>query len=257
MAYLNLDFYSKSLDMDTHACVLLPQDFTGSREPAKVIYLLHGLSDDCTKWSRLTSLERYIRGKNVAVVMPEVQRSWYSDAVYGLKYFQFIAYELPDLMTRLFNISPKREDTYIAGLSMGGYGALRCALSRPDRYCKVAAFSSVCDLRQHLDDPENPYMHQYFGLKNEFIGIYGEEAKANDDCDNRILAARALKESKYPPIFMTCGEQDTFCGANRNFKAYMDEIGYPCELHTWEGYHNWEFWDKSLPMMLEFFDIQA
>ena len=120
MAFLSTDIYSSVLNMDTHINVILPHDKTATDEPAKVLYLLHGLSDDCSKWTRFTAIERKISGKNLAVVMPEVQRSFYTDMRYGLNYFSFVAYELPKLCQKMFNVSNKREDNFIAGLSMGG-----------------------------------------------------------------------------------------------------------------------------------------
>ena len=140
MAFLSVDIYSSVLNMDTHVNVILPQDKTSSKEPAKVLYLLHGLSDDCSKWTRFTAIERKINGRNLAVVMPEVQRSFYTDMKYGLNYFTYIAYELPKLCQAMFNVSDKREDNFVAGLSMGGYGALKTALTRTDLFSKVASF---------------------------------------------------------------------------------------------------------------------
>lgn len=97
-----------------------------------MLYLLHGLSDNHSCWLRRTAVDRYAEEYGIAVVMPEVQRSFYCDMAHGPAYFTYIADELPQICQRLFRLSDKREDTFIAGNSMGGYGALKAALSRPE-----------------------------------------------------------------------------------------------------------------------------
>ena len=128
--------FSCALGMTTSLRISLPDRFLIEQESAAlpVLYLLHGLSDDHTAWSRRTSVERYAESAGIAVVMPEVQRSFYTDMVYGLRYFTYIAEELPALCRRLFPLSERREDTFIAGNSMGGYGALKAALRFPERF---------------------------------------------------------------------------------------------------------------------------
>lgn len=100
-----------------------------------VLYLLHGLSDDHTIWHRRTSIERYVSALGLAVVMPNVGKSFYTDMANGGNYFTFITEELPTLVQSYFPVSAKREDNFIAGLSMGGYGAFKVALSCPEKIC--------------------------------------------------------------------------------------------------------------------------
>jgi S-formylglutathione hydrolase FrmB len=100
-----------------------------------VLYLLHGLSDDDTAWLRRTSIERYVSELGLAVVMPQVHRSFYSDELHGLRYWTFLSDELPQLVDSFFHVSTRREDTFVAGLSMGGYGALKWALRQPSDRC--------------------------------------------------------------------------------------------------------------------------
>ena len=145
MTYLRCDFSSKSLEMCTSFIALLPEDVPLGDAP--VIYLLHGLSDNCTGWTRLTGVERYAREHNAAVIMPEVQRSFYADMALGLRYFTYISQELPAFCRRTFGLSAARERNFVMGLSMGGYGALKCALTAPERYAGCGAFSSVTDIR--------------------------------------------------------------------------------------------------------------
>ena len=144
MALLHVDYASKALKMDTGFQVFLPD--TGDLKEAKVVYLLHGLTDNCTAWMRHSCCERYARERNVALIMPEVQRSFYIDGVYGLDYFTYVAEELPKVCQRMFSLSAERKQNYVMGLSMGGFGALKCALTYPQRYAGCGSFSGVTDL---------------------------------------------------------------------------------------------------------------
>src|SRR3982751_6715765 len=136
MAHLRCDFYSDVLGLNTSMTVILPQaaatqigvrSTAGPADPP-TLYLLHGLSDDDTIWTRHTSIERYAAERGLAVVMPQVHRSFYADEAYGGRFWTFLSEELPSLVGTFFRISPRTEDTYVAGLSMGGYGALKWAL---------------------------------------------------------------------------------------------------------------------------------
>ena len=144
MAFLRCEIASESLRMATAVDVILPDK--GALSETKTLYLLHGLTDDRTGWTRYTAVERYARERGIAVVLPEVQRSFYTDMVYGLPYFTYVAEELPAVCRRMFGLGAAREQNYIFGLSMGGYGAMKCALTYPDRYAGAASFSGVCEL---------------------------------------------------------------------------------------------------------------
>ena len=136
MAYVRMDVKSEVMDMYTSLIVLLPDG--AENEDIPVVFLLHGLSDNATNWSRFTAAERYAASYGVAVVMPEVQRSFYTDMKYGLDYFKYVTDELPALIRRYFRLNCT--SMYVMGLSMGGYGALKCALTYPERYKGAAAF---------------------------------------------------------------------------------------------------------------------
>ncbi len=136
MAFLQVTFFSQTLGMNMDMDVLLPENPTSA--PIKTVYLLHGMSDNQTNWQRYSAVERHILGKNVAVVMPTTHLAWYTDMECGyLRYFTFVSEEVPAVCRRMFpQLSSKREDNFIAGLSMGGYGALKIALSHSDAFEK-------------------------------------------------------------------------------------------------------------------------
>src|ERR687884_956894 len=130
MALLRCDVFSDALSLSTSMTVILPQPtrtqigLTGEvrDEPPPVLYLLHGLSDDDTIWTRRTSVERYVAPLGLAVVMPQVHRSFYTDEAFGGRYWTFLSEELPELVGSLFRVSQRREDTFVAGVSLGGGG---------------------------------------------------------------------------------------------------------------------------------------
>src|SRR5512136_755148 len=169
MALFHCDFRSEVLDLSTSMVVILPdaepsQD--GRRRKYKTLYLLHGLSDDHTIWQRRTSLERYTAPLGIAVVMPAVDRSFYTNMAYGKAYETFVAEELPKLARSFFPLSEQREDNYVAGLSMGGYGAFKLALNYPENYCAAASLSGALDLSKIVEDPEAD-------IRPDFINIFG------------------------------------------------------------------------------------
>ena len=180
MAFLHCEIASESLRMATAVDVILPDK--GDLSEVKTLYLLHGLTDDCTGWTRYTAVERYARERGLAVVLPEVQRSFYTDMAYGLPYFTYVSEELPAVCRRMFGLGAAREQNYIFGLSMGGYGAMKCALTYPDRYAGAASFSGVCDLRRTVER-RSISLHE-----SEIAAIFGEEKAVPPKDDLFVLA---------------------------------------------------------------------
>ena len=150
MALLSWNFHSHTLGISASANVILPQAAVEKGEKLPVLYLLHGLSDDHTNWQRRTSIERYADPLGLAVVMPAVNRSFYANMAHGPRYWDFISEELPQLARSFFPLSDKRADTFVAGLSMGGYGAFKVALSHPDRYAAAASLSGAVDMARRI-----------------------------------------------------------------------------------------------------------
>ena len=243
MAHLRCDFRSESLDMNTSMTVVLPEGVKQSEVP--VIYLLHGLSDNCTGWSRYTSVERYVREYGAALVIPEVQRSYYTDMAEGIDYFTYIHDELPKICRGFFGFSDSREKNYIMGLSMGGYAALKCAFTTPERYAGVAAFSAVADISESVRSATEK-------RQREFRAIFGNIPNIPDNCElfalaGKILSARSLK------LYMACGEQDEFFTSNERLAAYMEKLGADIRFEHWEGIHDWVFWDSAVYRAIKMF----
>ena len=244
MAFVKVEYFSKVLEMATSFQVVLPEE--GELREAKVVYLLHGLSDNCTGWSRYTSCERYARDRGLALVMPEVQRSFYIDGVQGLPYFTYISQELPQAVHRMFGLSLEREKNYVMGLSMGGYGALKCALTYPERFAGCGSFSGVVNLDGYARLP-GAAMHE-----REFDALLGPGKSATKENNLFTLAYSA---EALPPIYLSCGEEDALYPMNISFAALLDRLGTPYRFDHRPGTHTWDFWDQSLgDCMAYFFD---
>jgi len=236
MAFLNCHIHSSELSMATTVQVILPD--TGDLSEAKTVYLLHGLSDDSTSWSRYTACEQYARTRGLAVVMPEVQRSFYNDMAQGLPYFTYVSRELPSICRRMFGLSADRERNYIMGLSMGGFGALKCALTYPERYAGCGSFSGVVDVQTRL-------LKEKF-CNRENIAIWGSESQAGPENDLRGLVKRDAGRGPLPRLYLSCGEQDVLYDMNCAFHRFLTEQGVASRFDHREGGHTWEFWDRSL-----------
>lgn len=234
MAFLHVDYSSKALEMETCFQVVLPDE--GDLKQVKVIYLLHGLTDNCTGWARYTACERYARERGVALVMPEVQRSFYIDGVHGLKYFTYVSQELPQAVHRMFGLSLEKEKSYVMGLSMGGFGALKCALTYPERYAGCGSFSGVTDLEGMRALPDG-------SLRSwEFDALLGAGKQAGAENDLSLLA----EKKNLLPIYLSCGEQDRLYGLNVKFAQHLEKLGVTYRFDHRAGAHTWDFWDQSL-----------
>ena len=241
MALLRVEYASKALEMSTSFQVVLPDE--GDLSQAKVVYLLHGLTDNCTGWTRYTSCERYARTRGVVLVMPEVQRSFYIDGVYGLKYFTYVSQELPKVCQRMFGLSALREKNYVMGLSMGGYGALKCALTFPEQYAGCGSFSGVADLEAFMSRQAVP-MNSW-----EFTALLGPEQKVGPENDLSWLA-KQVKDP--PPIYLSCGEQDVHYPMNCALDRLLTELGIDHRYDHREGNHSWDFWDRSIQDCMDY-----
>ena len=180
MASFKGTIYSRSLGMDTNLNIITPRgkltDNNGNLP--RVAYLLHGLSDNATAWLENANLRELCDKYNIAFVMPEVQRSFYTDMAFGLDYYTFISEELPETVSSLFKFSEKREDTYIMGLSMGGYGALKIGMRNPDKFAGIGGFSTVCDVKAAMKDADNVTF-----TEREKISVLGNEMNLKSDDD--------------------------------------------------------------------------
>lgn len=249
MALLTCHIYSSILKMNTGINVILPldvrKDLCGRK--LKTVYLLHGLTDDHTSWLRRSNVESYAEQHGFAIVMPEVQRSFYTDMKSGLDYFTYVSQELPDLCEQMFPLSQNRKDRFVAGLSMGGHGALKCALAFPEKYLACGAFSSAVDIKRLFAVMEDS------PILREATAIYGDTIEDKEDVF--YLAKQAAKLGKpLPKLFLSCGTLDSLYDNNERFYRHVSRLGYQIQGYEAEAGHEWPFWDESIRRALDFFD---
>ncbi|MBP3300783.1 MAG: esterase family protein [Clostridia bacterium] len=248
MAFIELHYHSDALGTGVTVNVILPEKAktligmnAEGGDSFKTLYLLHGLSDDHSIWMRRTSIERYAADFGIAVVMPNVGRSWYTDTAYGAKYFTFVTKELPSVCRNYFRgMSDKREDTLIAGLSMGGYGAVKAALSCPETFGGCASLSGALNVLRYRG-----------GLINEeWNGIFGTKAEDYPDCfpdDVFYLVNRNLEQGiEFPKTYLWCGAQDYLLEDNHKFRDLLQEKGIAHRYEESEGNHSWKWWDLHI-----------
>lgn len=245
MAHLVVDYYADALGVQTRMHVLLPQRLAAGK--AKTLYLLHGMSDDEGTWMRRTSIERYAEEKGLAVVMPDGGLGWYTDMYRGLAWFKFISKELPALCRRFFPIlSDKREDTYIGGNSMGGYGALKCALRAPGTFSKVISLSGALDAVDTAINNTVPATRRYWE------DVFGPAEDVSGSENDLFAAATALTDPALRPrIYMWCGTEDFLYAQNTRMRDHLRALGYDLMYEESPGDHQWRHWDKKIADALD------
>ena len=248
MALIQCSYQSDALGSPATIQVILPEPL---RKSYPVLYLLHGLLDDQSVWTRQTAIERYVQPLGLAVVMPAVQRGWYTDMVSGPGYFTFVADELPALVKGMFPISTRRKDTYVAGLSMGGYGAFKLALAHPKRYAAAASLSGALDvvaLLPTLDKAE----------RKEWQAIFGNLKKlAGSDNDLDYLARHLVKSrARRPRLFQCCGTEDFLSDQNVSFRDLLKSLRVRLTYEEGPGEHEWAYWDHMIQRVLAWLPLE-
>ncbi|MBQ7407404.1 MAG: esterase family protein [Clostridia bacterium] len=245
MIYLDMKFRSEALSGNAQLSLLLPD----GAESFKTLWLLHGLYGDHTSWMRNSSIERYAAQYGIAVVMPNAQNSWYADTAYGARYFSLITEELPALLKKRFKgYSKKREDNAIAGLSMGGYGALKAALTYPERYGTAISLSGSLDITRKNRPYSLPLWQGNFGFS-----LKSADELAGGDQDLFALAKRlADKRADCPRLYAWCGTEDSLLDINDAFDAHLNALGIAHTYETSEGDHSWRYWDEKIRRGLSF-----
>ena len=253
MILSQINFYSDVLVTRCALNVLLPQrkpsdPLDNYRPPFRVLYLLHGHSDDQTAWQRWSSIERYAEGLNMAVVMPAVQNSFYTDMEHGGKFFTFLTEEVPAVIHDLFPLSNVREDTFVAGLSMGGYGAFKLALSRPDRYASAASLSGAVDIcevvKGHGDSEANTWLE---AMRNVFGDL---EKLPGSPHDLFMLAQKVSRSETKPRLFQYCGTEDFLYKDNLRLRDFIRPLGFDYTYEETPGDHKWVYWDGMIQKVL-------
>ena len=256
MAFFQVNFFSPVLGFPSDIQVYVPTPYSDDElndgdksfftddAAFPVLYLLHGAYGDYTDWARLTGIERYAHSHRMAVVMPSVSNSFYQDMVRGSACLSYLTEDLMPFVEKNFPVSTKREDTFAAGLSMGGYGALRLALEKPERFAACASLSGAIDLEEtyaqtQRGDAPNPF---------NWGAVLGDPAHiAGSDADLFALIRR-LKEQKrpLPRIYQTIGTEDFLYEMNLGAKKKLEDLGVDLTYAEHPGIHDWIFWDTYI-----------
>lgn len=252
MAFLELNIYSEALGVQQQVYVIMPQrsvngeigttskDDLNKNHKIKCLYLLHGLSDNHSIWLRRTSIERYAQEYGLCVIMPFGERSFYTDMKYGGKYYTYIAKELPKIISEMLNVSSKREDNFIAGLSMGGYGALKIGMRECDRFSAAAGLSAVADISVGKE---------FF--REDMVNIFGESLEISKENDLFQIAEDCNSNPLKPRIFMGIGTEDFLYSGNKKLREKFSSLDFDYTYMESPGTHCWAFWDEYIQHVIK------
>ena len=254
MALFQVDFASKCFNHTVTLSVLVPSDFTGPPElvpplgPYKTVYLLHGFRGNHTSWLLNSQVEEMSRQFNIAFVMPSGHNGFYVDAPRsGIKGSAFIGRELVDFTRKLFPLSPARENTIIAGYSMGAYGTIYNALKYADVFGHAISLSApvIPDRRLSEHEPKNVDMGQN---ESFFKALHGDTNKIMQTDRNLLLLTKQALDSGVPlsNFYIACGYNDMLVRENREFIKSLREMGFPHFYEEGPGTHEWLFWNAFL-----------
>lgn len=264
MALIQVNFMSKSLMRTVPINVILPVDKFGQPDavartdaPFKTLYLLHGVFGNYTDWVNGTCIQRWAEEKDLAVVMPSGDNMFYVDQTDAHNlYGEFIGSELVEITRRMFPLSRRWEDTYIAGLSMGGYGAMRNGLKYHGTFGRVIGLSgaNIIDrLDSYKDDTpffieSKKYMESVFGSLDKVKG---------SDNDLECLAKRAASDGEKAPVYIACGTEDSLLEINRHLRDTLTKLGFDVTYEEGPGGHDWDFWNRYIKKVIDWLPLES
>jgi S-formylglutathione hydrolase FrmB len=242
MPFCDFHYFSKKLGIQSAAYVLLPEV---GEPPFPTLYLLHGYSDDHTVWHRRTRIEAYVANLPLIVVMPHGGHSFYCDAVEGYPYASAIGEELPEIIERNFPAQKDRGGRCLAGLSMGGYGAFKLALTYPDRFAAAVSHSGALAFGHY------PYTWDGNAYRPEQQRILGQGYIGGPN--DLFAQAEKVDPDLLPALRFDCGTEDFLYKDNVAYRDHLESAKIPHEYAEFPGQHNWDYWDEHIQESLEFF----
>lgn len=252
MALLEVNYRSVALSRNVTVQVILPVDQRTATDDYftprqfKTLYLLHGLHGNYADWNSNTRIRRWAEAQGLAVVMPSCDNSFYVDqSAAGNNYGEFVGRELVEMTRRMFPLSRDREDTFIGGLSMGGFGALRNGL----KYYKT--FGAIVSLSGAVDILHAPLFESQRAFGEALFGPI-EEARLSDK-DPRVLIAqlKTVDKAMRPRIYLSCGTEDYLLPQNRTCRELLTEAGFDLTYEEAPGNHTWDYWDTHIQKAID------
>lgn len=258
MATIQLTLLSQTLQRSMHVSVFYPAEVNGGRVNG-VITLLHGHSNNDREWMMYSSACRYASDNGYVLICPSADNSFYHDHVYGGAYYTWLTQELPEQLDRLFHLPAEREKNFIAGLSMGGYGALRVALNHPERYAACGSFSGALDINLLLLAGKLPFLPRETRkfAQETFRPVFGRMLRLPKNANIFALTKRhaALPKEQQLRIYCSCGKQDDtmeILAQNRKYQKFAATLPLDYTYREWDGVHEWSFWDTCLAEFIGF-----
>lgn len=262
MAIIEVNFISKCLMRTVTFNAIIPVDKFGpqaenaEQKPLKTLYLLHGIFGNYTDWVNGTRIQAWAEANDLAVIMPSGENRFYlDDEKSGELYGEFIGKELVEFTRKLFPLSDKREDTFIAGLSMGGYGAIRNGLKYAENFGCVIGLSAAL-VHNTWKDADNSAPIFTF-RRSYYEAIFGEYDKVKgSDKDPKALLLKLKEEGRpVPKMYLCCGTEDGLVTANRDFRDFLNENGVDLTYVEGPGKHDWVFWDTYIKKVLDWLPL--
>jgi S-formylglutathione hydrolase FrmB len=242
MALVTFRWFSRVLEKQVETQVLLPEHHP---ERCATFYLLHGLSDDSTMWLRRTRIEMDVAGLPLIVVMPDGFRGWYTDNERGPAYGRYIGEELIDVIDRVFPTIATRDKRSIGGLSMGGYGALRTALTFPEKFVSANSHSgAIACGRINGPRPDD-------ARGRMFDDVFGPSPLGGKH-DLIALAKKSHAAGTLPKLLIDCGSEDFLWQDNLDTVAALETAGIPHTFRRFPGQHDWDYWNEHIREALAF-----
>ena len=256
--YVHCNFSSRVLGMPVDISILLPsrcwQQENERKEKAEyqTLYLLHGFNGNHLSYIRFSDIEKYVDTYQIVVVMPSMYNSAYTDMKYGLEYFTYFTEEMMYFIEETFPVSTKREDRFIAGMSMGGYGAYKVGLSCPDRFAAIAGMAGS----YHA---EYRYQGKVTTISTLCEALYGDPPAITPEVHDVFTIMKNLKDAKkeLPRMYTCCGTEDRRYQDSVDLKEFADKEGIPLTFEDGPGRHDMEFFNAYLPRVLEWMHLKT
>ncbi len=259
MAYIQCSFFSKTLRTTTDINAIIPSPWLegwtfSPGDKFQTLYLFHGAYGNCDDWPLKSSIMRRAEERKLAVIMPSAGNSFYQDMIRGEKYLTFITEELINFAQTVFPLSRRREDNFTAGVSMGGYGALKVALTKPEQFVCAASLSGVVDPAARFAD----YKEGEYAGPLILTDIFSDPAHLEGTCVDTFHMIKKLKDEgrPLPDMFLCCGTEDFLYPYNLGAKEKFNNLGIDAHFEEYPGAHTWDFWDAHIERALDWMPLK-
>ena len=255
MTIFQANTYSEALKRNVPYHVVLPNDvpemFRANNphydRPMKSLYLYHGYAGNSLDWLTGTQAQDVAGRYNLAIILPSGENSFYLNGQgSGSAYETYVGEELVDYITKTFGLSRKKEDIFVGGLSMGGFGALHTGLKFPETFSKIIALSSAIIVHEiaTLEPGTDNGMADY----DYYVKVFGDLKALPTSQNNPEVLLQELKAAgkDIPEIYLACGTEDFLIERNRQFNQFLVEHEAPVTYVESPGQHDWKFWNEHL-----------